>query len=816
MHERKLTVSAFRQLGAQVEYCEPRGRKPLEGGEQFQDTDPDLRDWIEDPDRQGLNGAITLHQGVIEAHIFGPDDSLARCFFAACLKLGLSARYAIARHSQGAASSVLFKLRDDDAARFHDEYSDFKPRPFAIDDTRRGVVLNYAPPAKKGSAAHKVTTLVPGSLLWHENATDYDLLTWRDETGLGPSQGWRTSPSPIDFFSLVRAAAYAAVLNLIPSKAWEDYSIRRSVSEWLARVVFDGVAINANVTFSKSSRAIISEPGQAETLLALICESKSAQPMIGAQRTECLSMFKLARKRLSDDPNRLDVAGWSIVKERFGEPAFRALRSLLIVGADSSLLERFAERYLLCNSEFIDRQAHREGRDFIFSKDLLALRHAPDQILTKKKPVKAFPIFVESKMRQEVTGVELHPDQTPGAILRITRQGAIVPDDDYAPEHSRLIFNNWAGLYIQPAKATEGAVRTECEQRLDFMLSQVTNGHTERANWIKAHMGWTLKHPGQKQQVALVCTGDQGTGKTFLCKDFARAVFDKYASVASVRAMEEPFYIPAYVDKLWVNHDEVVSKSETIEIIKDLIRSTKISGQFKGQDVRVHTTYARLAFTSNEINPGLSRGGSDRGLFQVTSITAMHMGKLPGEFEDWTNKNLKPFYAEYDELLKREEVRRAYVKLLIDCAPAKISDVEDLTHSAMRDADVAAEQLTPVQLIAKEILENGTIHGGFDIAMPFRAFHMAGRVKRAAKDMGMRQHVSADAVLALYAQAGLLESHANGEYLFRFKIGGLQRLFSQVLGVPLRSHWQIEPNDDMPNDYRDGDALEPWKGRGKT
>ena len=349
------------------------------------------------------------------------------------------------------------------------------------------------------------------------------------------------------------------------------------------------------------------------------------------------------------------------------------------------------------------------------------------------------------------------------------------------------------------------------------MLSQVTNGHAERANWIKAHMGWTLKHPGRKQQVALVCTGDQGTGKTFLCKDFARAVFDKYASVASVRAMEEPFYIPAYVDKLWVNHDEVVSKSETIEIIKDLIRSTKISGQFKGQDVRVHTTYARLAFTSNEINLACRRAAAlDRGLFQVTSITAVHMGKLPGEFEDWTNKNLKPFYAEYDELLKREEVRRAYVKLLIDCAPAKISDVEDLTHSAMRDADVAAEQLTPVQLIAKEILENGTIHGGFDIAMPFRSFHITGRVKRAAKDMGLRQHVSADAVLALYTQAGLLESHANGEYLFKFKIGGLQRLFSQVLGVPLRSHWQIEPNDDMPNDYRDGDALEPWKGRGKT
>ena len=101
----------------------------------------------------------------------------------------------------------------------NDEYSDFKPRPFAIDDTRRGVVLNYAPPAKKGSAAHKITTLVPGSLLWHENATDYDLLTWRDETGLGPPQGWRTSHAR-SISSRLCAIAYAAVLNLIPSKAW--------------------------------------------------------------------------------------------------------------------------------------------------------------------------------------------------------------------------------------------------------------------------------------------------------------------------------------------------------------------------------------------------------------------------------------------------------------------------------------------------------------------------------------------------------------------------------------------------------------------
>ena len=812
MHERALSVAAWRKLGAQMEYCEPRGRKPLEGGEQFQDTDPDLRDWIEDPDRQGLNGAITLHQGVIEARLFGPDDSLARCFFAACAKLGMAARYAIARHSQATASSVLFKLRDDEAARVHDEYSDFKPKMYMIDDTRRGVMLNYAPPAKKGSTAHRVTTLVPGSLLWHDNGTDYDLLVWRDESGQKPALPRQTTVAPIEFFQIVRAAAYAAILNLIPSKAWEDYSVRRSVSEWLARVVLDGQAINANVTFSKASRAIISEPGQAEILLALICESKGLE----AHRAECLSMFKLAVNRLKGDSNALNVAGWSIIRERFGEPTHKALRSLLVVGADSTLLEQFAERYLYCDGEFIDRKAFGEGRPrYIFAKDELVLLHAPDQILTKKKPMEAFPIFIKSKMRQDVTSIELRPDHPPGVILRVTRQGAIIPDDDYAPEHSRLIFNDWAGLYVPPAKSIDAALRAECEAKLDHMLSLVTRRHPQRANWIKAHFGWTLKHPGQKQQVALVCTGDQGTGKSFLCSNFAEALFGRYAGKGSVKALDGQFYVASYVRKLWVNHDEVVSKAETIETIKDLIRSTEISGEFKNKDVGMHTTYARLAFTSNEANPGLSRG-ADRGLFQVTSITADSEGLMPGEFQDRMNREAKPFYKDYAAFLKRDDVRQAYVRLLIDCAPDDIAQVEDLTHSAMRDADVAAEQLTPAQLIAKEILENGTIHSGFDIAMPFRAFHMTGRVKRAAKEMGLRQHVSADAILALYTQAGLLESHANGEYLFKFKIGGLQRLFSQVLGVPLRSHWQIEPNDDMPNDYREGDALEPWKGRGKT
>ena len=192
------------------------------------------------------------------------------------------------------------------------------------------------------------------------------------------------------------------------------------------------------------------------------------------------------------------------------------------------------------------------------------------------------------------------------------------------------------------------------------------------------------------------------------------------------------------------------------------------------------------------------------------------MGKLPGEFEDWTNKNLKPFYAEYDEFLKRDDVRQAYVKLLIDCAPAKISDVENLTHSAMRDADVAAEQLTPAQLIAREIIEEGTIWGGWDIAMPFRLGQLQKAVRRAQKDMGLSGFIQVDAVLNLFFDAGILHRPESGyPFLFDYKVGELVRLFGDYLGVPLHFRWPLEPNDYMPNDYRSYEELTPWKGRGK-
>src|SRR4029077_11345336 len=408
MEQRRYTTTAWRQLGSAVHYCLPRSDKGIDEdeGEELHVTDPDLAVWRDDIRKQKLNAAIFLEQGVVEFPIFGPDQTLNQCFFQACGKIGIAPRFAIGRRPKPIAPSILFKLRDDEAKRLDDEYSSFRPKAFSLGDERRGVIIKYAPPIKRGSKAHQVTALLPGSLLWSADGTTYDLLEWRSEDGVGLGKPQKTSIQTLEFFQIVRAAEFASVLNVISAETWRSQIAPRAFAEWLARVVRDGQAINANVIFAKAARAIIADPNHAEAMLALICEQRCTPTERDATRAFCLETFQFARKRLEADPARLDITGWAGIARIFGEDAQKAFRALLNVGADSTLLEDFAERYLFHSnrSAFIDRQAFRGGQaTFVFSRDDLALRHAPNQIQTKKKAIEAFPIFVKSKLRQDVT-----------------------------------------------------------------------------------------------------------------------------------------------------------------------------------------------------------------------------------------------------------------------------------------------------------------------------------------------------------------------------------------------------------------------------
>ena len=322
------------------------------------------------------------------------------------------------RRNKAVATSIFSSSGDDEAKRLDEEYSAFKPKAFSLADERRGVIVRYAPPIKKGSKAHQVTTLLPGSLIWAVDGIAYDLLEWRSEDGLSPGKPQKTSIQTLEFFQLVRAAAFASILTVIPPATWQSQvaPTPRAFAEWLARVVRDGAAINANVIFAKAARAIVADPNHAEALIALVCERRCAPLDIESTRAFCLETFQFARKRLEADPARLDVMGWAGIARIFGEESQKALRALLNVGADSTLLEDFAERYLFHSnrSAFIDRQAFKEGQGtFVFSQR--TMRHCatrPIRFRPKEGGQGVSNLRQVEKLRQDVTDVETHPDRT--------------------------------------------------------------------------------------------------------------------------------------------------------------------------------------------------------------------------------------------------------------------------------------------------------------------------------------------------------------------------------------------------------------------
>ena len=261
-----------------------------------------------------------------------------------------------------------------------------------------------------------------------------------------------------------------------------------------------------------------------------------------------------------------------------------------------------------------------------------------------------------------------HPDHLPRLDhSRDFREGATIPDNDYAPEHSRLIFNEWRGLYVRPAKTIETALRLECNDKLDHMLSLVTNRHARAVPpGSRRHLGWTLKHPGRKQQVALVCTGDQGTGKSFLCTTFAQAVFPASTPIplASGRSTVSST-LPAISASFGSATTSSISNFDNAEIPQDVdpVRLSRVGRDQGARHCDVYDLRPPGIHVKIEANPGISRGRDDRGLFQVTSITAQSEGILPGEFQTRMKKEIAPFYEDYAAFLERDAVRQAYVSM---------------------------------------------------------------------------------------------------------------------------------------------------------
>ena len=175
--------------------------------------------------------------------------------------------------------------------------------------------------------------------MWKRLTEKYDLLEWRDESGAGLGKPQKTSVQTIDFFQLVRAAAFASILAIIKPEVWQSQIAPRAFAEWLARVVRDGAAINANVILAKAARAIVAYPIHAELLIhrtrlsaSLCANPERGRPIAFASKPSSSPASGSTRIPLASTSPAGPVSRGSSVKSRR-----RLSRSLLNVGADSTL-----------------------------------------------------------------------------------------------------------------------------------------------------------------------------------------------------------------------------------------------------------------------------------------------------------------------------------------------------------------------------------------------------------------------------------------------------------------------------------------------
>ena len=214
MEQRRYTTTAWRQFGSSVHYTLPRGDKPIpddDEGEELHITDPDLADW-----RDKLNGkSSTLRSSFSKAWSRSPFSDPTRA------STKLSSRRAA--RSESRPASPLAGETSPSPPRFCSSSAttrpsgsttnipSFKPKAFTLGDERRGVIVRYAPPVKRGSKAHITTTLLPGSLIWANDGVKYDLLEWRTEDGARPRQAAKDQRSDDRFLPV--GAGRGARLN---------------------------------------------------------------------------------------------------------------------------------------------------------------------------------------------------------------------------------------------------------------------------------------------------------------------------------------------------------------------------------------------------------------------------------------------------------------------------------------------------------------------------------------------------------------------------------------------------------------------------
>ena len=559
--------------------------------------------------------------------------------------------------------------------------------------------------------------------------------------------------------SICRGIAYATLLywievNLDGLTEW-DASLVRIIAGWLAKIVPEGAAINAQ---GKSLEGIcwspIDSPATAGQLVAFLQEHGHAPKEIGVN-------FIHAAGQLERDP-MAHVPGWSSLEDALGVQAKMGVRRAFRAGLDLDMIEMLAERYVYdeTSHHYLDRESLIQELHFEHSKDDLASKWDNEPFFINGKRHNPFRIYAGSQLRTDVKRREFFPGDEPGALLRFSPlHGVVVGEDKHGDEYRTL--NVFPGFKIKPIATPDPVIMATAISMLDKMLGLLTQDNDAQMRWLKQFVAWIAQHPEIKPQVCPIIIGGQGIGKSLFGDTLMRALFGSMAGMADAGALSDnKFLITPFVGKLITFIDEVRLESPAaINVIKKLIRQDYVSGQMKYGHQHDYYIPSRLLIASNQIDIGLTPlDAADRAFFFIMSWTAKKKGMSDAEFLVWA-LGLKPFYADFIERLGHVTFRQHLMRYFVEFEVTR-AELEDLKHSSRNDEEIVRQFSSEARNMAREMVADARILPHRDITAWFSVANVREAIRRIENSKYTK--MQAGDVMAEFENAGVLNLYDSG------------------------------------------------------
>ncbi|MRN43271.1 MULTISPECIES: primase-helicase family protein [unclassified Brucella] len=154
-------------------------------------------------------------------------------------------------------------------------------------------------------------------------------------------------------------------------------------------------------------------------------------------------------------------------------------------------------------------------------------------------------------------------------------------------------FNLWKGFSITPKKK-------DCQRFLDFIREVICDGDEEQYHFFIGYFAHMIQLPWELPETALILVGDQGTGKSFVIKQFARLIAE-HATTVSKRQHLVGSFNAHMAHTILLTADEVsIATRFATNALKAPITEPYVLHEAKGHDAVAIRNCTRYVILTND------------------------------------------------------------------------------------------------------------------------------------------------------------------------------------------------------------------------